>query len=232
MKRLAACVLIATIVGVSARSVSLAEVAAETCVPREARVLASSAEASVYRVSVRKRRRGYEVFACVRGSRQRPVQIADGDFDFVFGGPALSLNGTVLGYALDICDFSAGGDGCRTEVHVEDLADEGRSRQLGFSAAGPLSYRPVKVGSLRARPNGDVAWIACPEFASDTDIVGERGPTCVRPGNTDRVYALDAQSGRRSRLDLSKRIDPGSLRREGSRVSWIRAGHRRSGSLR
>jgi len=149
-----ACALVATL-GASVRSVSHAGVVGGSCVPRGARVLTSSAEASVYRVADRTARRGYQVFACVRGSSERPSEIADGNEIFVFGRPALSLNGTVLGYAADLCDFSAGGDGCRTEVHVDDLAAGVGKEQLAGADAGPGSSSKAKVGSLRARPNGD-----------------------------------------------------------------------------
>jgi hypothetical protein len=141
----------------------------------------------------------------------------------------MSLTGTILGYAVTACDFSASGEGCDTLVIVEDLT---RTDATGVLYRGRASTRRVvKVGSLRAMPTGAVAWIACPERARETELRATRSPTCVRPGNLDTVFVASPQRQRRA-VSTGRRIDPSSLRRSGSRVTWRERGRRRAARLR
>jgi len=145
----------------------------------------------------------------------------------------MSLTGATVGYASTICDFSAGGDGCQTVVVVEDLTRDPGHTIIARHAAGPRSDRPYTVGSLRAKPNGAVAWIQCPELTPQTSIRGNRGPTCVHPGHTDRVYKADVGSDKPVVLDRGRHIDPSSLRRADSRITWRASGRtRRTATLR
>jgi len=182
-------------------------------------------EARVYRVDAPRAGRRFQIYACAFVNA-RPMPLDDGDTDFAFLPPAMSLTGTTVGYASTFCDFSAGGNGCQTAVLVEDLSRDPARTVISRHWAGPRSGRPYTVGSLRAKPSGAVAWIQCPELTPQTSIRGHRGPTCVQPGNTDRVYKADAGTQKRVVLASGKRIDPSSLRRAKSRITWTSSGGR------
>lgn len=211
------------------------EPAHNTCRPRGSQTLTQNAQVRVYRLPVRRAERGFVVYACAFSNGQRQ-SLDDGLSSYAFLPPAISVRGRTVGYASTDCDFSAGGHGCETSVAVIDPSlPPSLDPPIRAAEAGPSPGEAVKVGSLRHKSNGAIAWIQCPEplaDGSETQIRGDRGPTCVRPGNADRVYKLDADTKRRIVLDRGKHIYPGSLRLDGSRLSWRSAGRTRHATLR
>jgi hypothetical protein len=186
-----------------------------------------NAKARVYRTTPHpKTLRGFRVWGCTF-SVGVPLSLDDGDYVFTFLPPALSLRGATLGTAADVCDFSAGGNGCTTSVGVWDLTklDTDPGYIVSGADAGPLPNTTYKVGSLRHRSNGDIAWIECPETTIQSEVTADRGPSCVRRGSFDRVYKLDSRTRKRRVLDRGHDIDPSSLRLSGQTLSW-RAGRR------
>jgi hypothetical protein len=146
--------------------------------------------------------------------------------EYSFPLPALSLSGTVVGWAEQVLlDVNEGP--FVTLIRVKDLAHpESFVRDVPAGSASLL-----KVGSLRARANGAVAWIACRE-PDHSNPRGLFSPTCERPGHLDRVYKLDSGSDQRVTLDSGRAIDPHSLRRQGSKISWLDGGRLRHATLR
>lgn len=206
---------------------------ARTC-PKGLPAVAQNDFVRVYKVRDRHSRRGYEVDACSRTTRERyPIDLPPSGI-YAFLGPSISLRGPLVGYAQQVCgpdgrvDGSDGGS-CFSTVKVRnfDIGDD-----VNASPAGPPGRSLVKVGSLRVKANGSVAWIACPERHRKRAI-GRRGPNCVRPG--DFNYVLADQGGSRRRpliLARGRGIDPDSLRLAGSTLSWNRNGRRVRAKLR
>jgi hypothetical protein len=146
-----------------------------------------------------------------------------GDGVYAFRGPAITLAGPVVGYAFDAC-----AERCTTYVKAEDLSKTTfPGLRLAIRSAAP-DGRVAKVGSLRVDRAGDLAWIICPEPAGG-NADGQRVPTCVRAGHRDTVLRL--HGGVLRTLDKGARIDPGSLRLTGERLSWIDAGRRSHAKL-
>ena len=204
------------------------------CTPAGSRTLAQNDHVRVFRSPAPGTLRGLQVFACAYAQGDR-VPLDDGDQSFTFLPPAISLRGTLVGYASVSCDFSGGGNGCQTGVFVDDLSRPLGQTRLTRANAGPNRFPAVKVGSLRVKSNGALAWITCPEplaSNSETQIVGDRGPTCVRAGSLDRVYKLDAGARKRTLLDRGRRIQPSSLRLAGSQLSWRADGRLRRAHLK
>lgn len=160
------------------------------------------------------------LFGCRRAdTRISELGLRDPD-EAYFAPPAISLAGSRAGWALDTYDR----DGDRvTYVIVADLAQPADERVVKAGTRYP------KVGSLRVHPDGGVAWITCP--SDDDSPRGSQRPNCTKAGALDRVYALDAGATKPRLLDRSRAIDPRSLRRKGDRISWVRAGKRRSAKL-
>ena len=138
--------------------------------------------------------------------------------------PGLVLNGTIVGYAVVHCF-----EDCSTSVEAVDLlkpADENRINVSGASRRDEV----VKVGSLTVTRAGGLAWIACPR-GSDFELT-RRSPTCVKPGYKDSVYRDPAGAkGLPERLDIGRAIDPSSLRRKGTRLTWTVGDEKRSATL-
>jgi hypothetical protein len=139
--------------------------------------------------------------------------------------PGLVLNGTIVGYAVVSCF-----DDCSTSVEAIDLLKPSTENRINGSGASRRD-EVVKVGSLTVTRAGGLAWIACPR-GSDFELT-RRWPTCVKPGYKDSVYRdIAGSTGLPERLDTGRDIDPASLRRKGSRVTWIAGGKKRSTTLK
>lgn len=146
---------------------------------------------------------------------------------YVFRPPALQLRGSLIASAIDFCDPHAD---CETSIAVQDLSRASeRSGLLNSSQGTPR--RLVKVGSLRFRPNGSLAWIACSENQPQV-FAASRQPNCVRPGR-GRTWVMRkiVGSGKAEVLDTGRHIDPSSLRLSGQRLTWREAGRRKTRPL-
>jgi len=99
---------------------------------------------------------------------------------------------------------------------------------------GPSDYRLVlsrpreRVGSIRVRPDGTLAFISCPPGRYDpADPPISPGPGCRHAGpRLDTVYIAVAHRGLR-RVARGHGIDPTSLRLSETTISWRQDGRRR-----
>ena len=206
-----------------------------TC-PRGSATVAENDRARVYKVRDRHSRRGFAVDGCDRRSGNLyPIDLPASDI-YAFLGRAVSLRGTVVGYATQLCGPNGHPEdpalnSCFPSVRVVDLAVGPRvaDESLNASPAGPRRRRLVKVGSLQAKPDGAVAWIACPE-RNRTRAIGLQRPNCVRAGDYNYVFADDGR--RRRLLDRGRGLEPRSLRLAGSTLSWTKNGRRKRATLR
>lgn len=155
-----------------------------------------------------------------------PVGLLDAPSEdiWAYRPPAMAIAGGTVGFARDDA-----GDG---------------DRLAAFTAVGRFDFRlgtqkcswPIstvrrtgpRVGSVVVAADGALAWIVCRYngFAK-----GRSSPGCVRPGRFDRVIAVGSRSEHRKVLDEGRDIDPSSLRRAGTRLSWKRGGKRRTAKL-
>lgn len=191
------------------------------CGPARALTLAQNQHVRVF--GYRDRFEG--VTACLHSTRE--VSSLDAPPEaYAYRGPTIALAGTTVGWAIDTC----GEPPCVTRLHVRDLEQPSRERVTG-SGRGD---RPTRIGSVRVKTNGALAWIACPARAKDPNFtpVADRRPNCIRAGAYDSVFKLDSAARKPSRLDSGHRIDPSSLRLRGSTLSWSNNGRRHSAMLR
>jgi hypothetical protein len=198
-----------------------------SCGPADAKTLVANEQIRVYKVTTSRDDAAGDVVACLEGSDVRRKLESPGDTYYAFRPPALQLRGTLIASAIDFCDPNAD---CETSIAVEDLSRASESTGLLNSSHG-TPRRLVKVGSLRFRPNGSVAWIACSE--NDRQVFSaSRQPNCVRPGR-DRIWVMRkiVGSAKAEVLDTGRRIDPSSLRLSGQRLTWREAGRPKTRQL-
>jgi hypothetical protein len=163
------------------------------------------------------------VYGCLF-ARGVPVELHVGASEGgVFGGPALSLVGHLVGLASEGCEQ----DSCWTIVSLVDLRDKDSAYSGGLTVDESAAHT-AKVGSLRFTRTGTVAFITCPE---DGDFFGERQPNCIRPGSKNRVWIGNVHSKAKTVIDRGRGIDPSSLRLKGLRVTWVKNGRRKSHPL-
>lgn len=150
--------------------------------------------------------------------------------------PALALAGPIVGYATEgTGDPDARPD---TRIQVVDLrtggspSDYAGSREDLPFATSRANFYDAKVGSLRVKTNGAVAWIACRTEQNFEEEWGDPRPSCVRPGAFDEVRKLEPGDSEPKTLDTGRRIDPRSLRLHGDRLYWLQRGKRRSAILK
>jgi hypothetical protein len=85
-----------------------------------------------------------------------------------------------------------------------------------------------RIGSLRVRPDGAVAFIACPPGRYDpTDPPITPGPTCMHAGRWRNTVVLALPHRAPRGLGRGRRLDPASLQMSNTTVSWLQDGHRR-----
>ena len=180
----------------------------------------------VYKSPTRYSARRFEVDACSYGNGNwTPLDLPASDI-YAFLGPALALRGSVVGYAEEECDPN-GDFACASGVRAADVSADD---DLNAGFAGPKHHRLVKVGSLRVKGSGSLAWIACPERARYR-AWGHRRPNCVAAGDHDYVMILSTVDHKEKVIDRGRRIDPGSLRLAGSHLSWVHGPRRRHATL-
>jgi hypothetical protein len=177
---------------------------ASGCRPSWGRVIKRSRQATVF-VGTRGDAR-YHHFACLL-ARGAPVALYDDDGLF----PPIALAGPLVGYAGDICDPET----CETFVSVTDLRDDSDGVNRG-APAGPGGTS--EVPALVLNSNGALAWVSCTAF---NPAYGAIHVCTAKSRKRKRVYALDRHSYRMRLLQVSRRIDPGSLALHGSRLSWL-----------
>ena len=170
-------------------------------------MLLSNSSAAIYRSS------GFIAGCAANGTRYNL-----GIPDFAYKPPIMALSGEMTTIV---------GDSDEEGIQIQTLA-------LRPGAERTEIGRPEeRVGSIRVRPDGTVAWIACP-LGPDADpdkIIISPKPDCVRPRRArNRVLLFRPAKGFRDervrQLTAASRIDPTSLRMSATTVLWTRSGHR------
>jgi hypothetical protein len=186
-----------------------------SCGPRHALVLSYGTLGRAF-----KTRGNPDLQACLYGSRH-VRDLAGPDY---FPRPAVDMSGTLVGFAIVAGD---GAEPANPSIEIEDLA-----KPLGKGRLLDLPVFDVKVGSLRLKANGSIAWIQCP-VPPNSSVDGSERPNCVSAGRSkNSVYKRDTLTEQGfDRLDSGRQIDPSSLQLHGSRLTWIDAGSPRSAML-
>lgn len=194
-----------------------------TCGPNNAKTIVANDRIRVYKEAAPRGEDG-DIEACLEGTQVRRVLESQLDTTYTFRPPAMQLRGSMIGLATDFCDQETG---CETYVNVLDLSKTFTEKPTSINGSQGEPRRLVKVGSLRFRPNGSMAWIACTE--NDPQVFSaSRQPNCVRPGRGRKwVMRKRVGSSKAEVLDSGRQIDPSSLRLAGSRLTWKKDGRRR-----
>jgi hypothetical protein len=212
----------------------------DVCNPKGSRTIVENREARVYKLpDDPKYTRGFTIEAC-EFATNRAVGLDDGAFDFAFRPPGMRLERSLLAFGWQ---FDTDPNEGENQVIVE-LVDLRRGAADGgpYTVASRDAWPPtaedhvVKIGSIAFNRRGSMAWIACPASDASFNAVGadntDLRPNCVRAGALDSVLVAGPGKGAAVRRVASGRgIAPGSLRRRGSRVTWIQNGRRRSTAL-
>jgi hypothetical protein len=211
MTRVVLCVLTAVLaVCLTAGSAAAGESAPAKCRPKGAKVLESHGDIAVVRTV------DGALASCTPSLPGLGLLALEEEW---FPLPAVDLNGRVAGFA--ILDAVDGLTITAIELGVEN----------GFLHR---TYRPPRrVGSLRVRPNGVVAWIACgAKLRIPLDgMKADPRPTCVRPGPSMKRVFVSTPGPTRTRVRMlarSRGIDPRSLRLGGQTLTWRDRGRRRA----
>lgn len=192
---------------------------ASECRPRRSRTVVASSTARAFSL---KEQGGTSLYGCLL-ARGVEVFLA-GDPDQVpFPPPAIALAGPLVAYAEDACDP----EDCSTVVRVTDLRDEERGLNRSI-AADPLRRTDelvARLGSVRVKANGAVAWISC-------DRGFDYGELCKKGGRATRVWKLGAAAEKPKLVASGAGIDPRSLQLRGSRLNWRQSGRQRTAFLK
>ena len=224
MGRIAALAVLAVLAAGAARAAVAADAdrTRAECVPKGTATLARNRVARVWRDGPADDSPRFALVGCVF-ARGRQIGL-DSPIDGYYGHlpPAMALNGTVLGWVSTDCS-----EECGTAIHADDLARFPDEALNGGSATlDPDEH--VRVGSMTVTRSGALAWITCPRRTRS-----EVQPRCLKPGAKVGVYRnLPGFDTPTERLASGRDIDPSSLRRKGSTISWIQDGTRRTSSLR
>jgi hypothetical protein len=197
------------------------------CAAHGSTTLRENSQVRVFRLPAHGKRRNFDVFACSKATGAGTVLGNVGAGVYPFLGPAIALNGPVVGNAKEQCDS----DFCATSIAATDMSDPHPTQSnLNGSYGAPKPHHLVKIGSVRVAKSGTLIWIACPH-TKRSKVDGSSEPSCTRPGHRDTVW-LHVQGGPQfRRLDRGRTIDPSSLRLEHGRLSWIHGHHRRHAAL-
>lgn len=181
-----------------------AHAGAALCRPSEARTLISNAYASLYT------RRG-ALYGCANG-REEPVTLA---FARTFyRPPVMALAGTMSAIVIN--------DSANDFPYIQAL-------DLGPSGYRVVLRRPEeRIGSLRIRSDGALAFIACPPGSYDAaDPPISPGTRCKRPSQTRNTVYVALPHRQLRRIVRAVQIDPASLRMSDTTLSWRQSGKRR-----
>lgn len=185
------------------------------CGPRDRPgiVVLSNDEAALYRSPG-----GTELRGCDRDGVDYPL--AGHLNGFYPGPPTMALSGRTAAFVTDGLE-----DGL--VVQSQRLQREG-----GFFYR---VFRPrERIGKLRVRRDGSMAWVSCPVIDEKPDeTLNSPRPNCVRAGRRrNSVYLFTPgdrypMTAKTRRIGSGRRLDPRSLRMSATTISWVRKGKRR-----
>jgi hypothetical protein len=187
------------------------------CGPKRAETLAKSSRARIFR------RRGSPsdsyrrtTLGCLFSRRGDAIPL-DEPANSNLALPPFALKGRYVAYNNHITDDIPSS----YAVVVMSL----RSGGFKHITAALADHRAASATDLALKRDGSVAWIACPEGiptqTCDPEQIAEVG---------FQVWKNDRAGVRQ--LDRGMEIDPKSLRRRGSHISWLNGGVRRTAKLR
>ncbi|MFL5895381.1 MAG: calcium-binding protein [Thermoleophilaceae bacterium] len=181
------------------------------CRPPGSNTLATTATARVFSLTVERETYTYGCLLGVRGLMELGGMSEFGDSDFV---DLLQLAGPYAGFAYSY----QGPASSYTQVHVVDLRS---GAVVHVGGAGPDNGDDNgAVTDLVMKPNGSVAWIGAGLTWNAATRQNER---------VTIVGKID--TGGYAELDRGDDIDAGSLRLDGSALSWTNAGRPRTATL-
>jgi len=199
------------------------------CTPSGGRVLLRGSRAVVVRTPG-------GTFGCLlaRGelvplNRTYPYPRGDASPTQPYQPPAMTLAGPFLASVVEIGNHDAS---TSTLMTLTDLRDEvsgiGRAANATPPARGQVGERAV-VPALKLKPNGAMAWIACAvDFRRPPNV----RRTCRRPGGlTKQLWAWNLADGKPRLVAHGKRIDPRTLKLNGSRLTWKAGKRHRAATL-
>lgn len=136
---------------------------------------------------------------------------------FFYPGPAVHVNGPVVGYALQVDDEPS------VLLEAERVPDGNARRRWRIPN--------LKLGSVRATRGGGLAFIQCP-VEPDASPPDAR-PECVAPRFNDVVRVIECDGTRRV-LARGRGIDPWSLQLlpDDRTLVWLKHSKRRTGRFR
>jgi hypothetical protein len=220
MRRSALCLAFA-VLAVTPVAAPAADRTRAACLPKGTTTLLQNRVARVYRDGPADDSPRFAVVGCVFAKGRQIGLDSPIEGFYAHMPPALALNGTVLGWAATDCSQE-----CATEVHASDLA-RSPDEALNYSTATLREDEQVRIGSLTVTRAGGLAWITCPRRTRS-----EVEPRCLKPGAKVGVYRKAAGFDTPTeRVAFGRDIDPSSLRRRKSTISWIQGGERRTASL-
>jgi hypothetical protein len=177
--------------------------------------------------------RSHAITACLKANGKR-TRLDHPPDTVVYPRPAIDLGGYYVAYAIEGTDDPNAEDD--TIIQMRDLRT-GHTPAVfspdrgGAYATSRKNFFDAKVGSLRVRPNGSVAWIACRTRDNLPEEWGNPRPTCIRSGAMDEVRIMRAGESRPETLEVSRKIEPRSLRVGSGRIRWKSGGRTRSAPL-
>jgi hypothetical protein len=182
--------------------------------------------------------RVYSVPADERNLRQRwscnlttgrRIELDDPEVIFSFPPPAMATAGDLLAFGV------TGQEEANSYTQIEVIDTRAPDPDVTFHPvlleSSTFGGAANRIGGIVLRPNRAVAWIAC-QFPLQAPIDGRIGPECRHPGADTVVAAVPSNKKNRVVLDSGTDIDPTSLRRHGYRISWVRAGKRKTVRLK
>lgn len=187
------------------------------CEPRNAKVLLSNAQVTVYGYGSRAEPElQVALRACTADGFDTSLGTSSGDY---YRPPVMALSDRTVAFVtdgflgLEISAIQVDRDGFRYTVP--------RPRE--------------RIGALRVRPDGRMAWVSCPlPAAQDDELVTSPRPNCVRAERSQNRVHLSSARGflPARRIGRGRQLDPRSLRMSSRLVSWCQNGRRRHFTFR
>jgi hypothetical protein len=184
----------------------------EACTPQGATVLLQSPQATVFETDG-------VTHGCL-SARGAPFRLLHASEESTQAVESMALAGPLVAYASNYLGHSQ----FSTSINVTDLRDPDSGVNRGAFVEG-FDHGAVVVAT-RLRPNGAVAWIDCP-------LEPNNQGDCSRVGGAIKhLFGWNLRAKEPRRLDSGRRIDAGSFRLRGSKLTWRKRGKLHHATLR